>query len=156
MHEPGSPSAWRTVFNRRRADGSFYYSNEDVKNVLPVVVVRSRVAKDLTQLGGAALRMIVAFLDKLGVDPKNTDPADFDARLEAHWAQHPPNPELMAELRDLAVDVASAKTVSAGAFRCPAGVSQVRLQKAPAPQGSIRVGVGPRFALRGWAGPSTQ
>ena len=93
------------IVNRRRRDGAFHYSNDDVKNVLPVILLRSP-SLDANAFGDATLRMVTDFLATIGVDWHAAGAHDFDTKLEQHWKHHPVNQALVRELQELGLELA--------------------------------------------------
>lgn len=136
------------IFGRKRADGSFYYSDQAVKAFLPALAIS--LGFDPKQAPPALATMVGEFARKAGVTETDEKPA-AEAKLRAFLAASPLEPELVFEVNrgmreevagyspeELARDIADAL----GMVR-PALISR----DAPAPEGAVKAGPMARFAL---------
>ncbi len=144
------------IFTRRRADGTFYYSDEAVRAFLPALLIS--LGFDPATAPPPVATMVGAFARAAGV--VETDPREVvAAKLKAHLAANPLDPELLFEVNrglreevatyspeELARDVADAL----GLVR-PALVPK----DAPPPEGAIKAGPMARFTLEPAATPSS-
>lgn len=136
------------IFSRRRADGSFYFSDQAVRAFLPALLIS--LGFDPRTAPPAVAAMVGAFAREAGV--VETDARDVvSAKLQAHLAANPLDPELLFEVNrglreevatyspeELARDVADAL----GLVR-PALVPK----DAPVPDGAVKAGPMARFTL---------
>lgn len=136
------------IFTRRRADGEPYYSDADVRAFLPALLVS--LGFDPRQAPPQLTAMVGAFAQAAGVTAE--DPREVvAAKLQAHLAAQPLNPELVFEVsrglreeqatyspEELAREVAVALGLARPAVLAPAG---------PPPEGAVRAGPMARFAL---------
>lgn len=136
------------IFTRRRADGELYYSDADVRAFLPALLVS--LGFDPQRAPPQLTAMVGAFAQAAGVTPE--DPREVvAAKLQAHLAAQPLNPELVFEVsrglreeratyspEELAREVAAALGLARPA---------VLAAPAPPPEGAVRAGPMARFAL---------
>ncbi len=81
-----------SIFERRHADGRFYYSDKDVRHFLPMMALSSNV--DFSKL--PALQTVMQELyAKLGL-PSTASADTVGKSVKAYYLKNPVNPELLA------------------------------------------------------------
>ncbi len=90
-----APDPISAVFRRTKPDGSYYYSDADVRHYLPLFIVTTRIAPNL--LSPESLALFSAFADGL-----RREVPDAEITLEsvmAYYERHPVNAELAREMK---------------------------------------------------------
>lgn len=99
-----APDPISAVFRRTKPDGSYYYSDTDVRHYLPLFIVTTRVSPEL--LSAESLALFSAFVDAL---QRETGSAQVTLEnVLAYYERHPANPELAREMKAAVQSLASA------------------------------------------------
>jgi hypothetical protein len=88
------------VFEKRRADGTYAFSDEEVQELVPLLFLMSASGTRFQKLPAPLQKSLVAFGVKLGITPR-AKPAEIQAAIDAYYAENPPNPRLLKELASL-------------------------------------------------------
>lgn len=136
------------IFTRRRADGSFYFSDETVRAFMPALLIS--LGFDPAQAPPAIAAMVGAFAREAGVS--EGEPREVvAAKLQAFLAAHPLDPELLFEVtRGLREEVAtySPEELARDVAHALGLVRPALVPKdGPVPEGAVRAGPLARFAL---------
>ncbi|MCC7381142.1 MAG: hypothetical protein IT384_04895 [Deltaproteobacteria bacterium] len=147
------PLAWLLpILERKREDGSLYYSNEDVAAFLPVMLLTLGLPEEA--LPPRIAQVVVDFAAAAGVTP-GMSKADAQARMQAYVAKNPLNPELVFEFRrGLREEVGGSShedlgrriTRALGTGQPPGAITAMLERRAPPPAGAVRGGPLARFA----------
>jgi hypothetical protein len=137
--------AWlEPILTRKREDGGFYYTNEEVAAFVPVFLISLGV--DPRKLPPNVALVVARFAEDAGVRPDMTR-EEAKATLQAHLHKHPLNPELLFEVRrGMREERATESIEDRGRRFADAFGRSARLPTA-APQSGIRGGVLARIAL---------
>lgn len=91
------PLAWlEPILVRRREDGSFYYSNQELARFIPVFLLSLGV--DPRTLPPQLAAVVAQFAEDAGVEP-GMSREQASAAMQAHLQKQPLDPELVFELR---------------------------------------------------------
>jgi hypothetical protein len=136
------PLAWLwPILTRKKRDGSYYYSNQDLAAFFPVMLLTFGFrAADLTPALAEVMRR---FAEEAGVRP-GASREEAQAALQAFLAQNPLHPELVFEFkRGLQEEAAHAGDAGPRLARWigaqPGGLGGLIDRRAP-PEGSVRGG----------------
>jgi hypothetical protein len=86
------------IFNRKNPDGSFHYSDEDVRHWLPLIIIAGGFPADTWTAEMTSAMAQLAVNAKL--DAEHDDEA-LKAKIDAYYTRYPVNPELARELEEL-------------------------------------------------------
>jgi hypothetical protein len=134
------------LFVRRDADGARAYSADDVRAFLPVLVLS---AGEALELSPPLLEVMQRFCARLGLTTAMA-PDEVAARVRAHYEEHPPHPQLLADLKGVVREELLRKDAAAGEQAAKAmgqAVAKTPVGHGAAPEGSTRASPLARFAL---------
>jgi hypothetical protein len=83
------------ILERRREDGSYYFSDDDVQHFLPAVFLAASASPPGGELPGAVRELLGIFAANAGIDPEASTEAVQQA-VERYYAAHPIHPELLS------------------------------------------------------------
>jgi len=133
------------VFERRRADGTHYYRDEEIRDFLPVFLIGARV-----DVGSSPqlIEVMKDFLGRVGHRPEMTT-KETQAAIDGYLRAHPVNPELLAEVQRIISSGGAAVSAAAlaGDVANLLGTKRTVIPSAvgaPRPEGTAR---GPLVAL---------
>lgn len=86
-------TAIMAVFRRTKADGTYYYSDADVRHWLPMALLTQ--VSDMANWSPSMLSVFGDAMKAAGVQPGTKDPLQA---LQRYYAKNPVNAELAAEL----------------------------------------------------------
>lgn len=84
-----------SVFERKRDDGSYYFSDEDVQHFLPLVFLTVSDGPPSAELPDAVVQLLGLFASQAGVDPQD-GPEAVQRAVERYYESNPVNPEMLA------------------------------------------------------------
>lgn len=147
--------AWlEPILTRRRKDGSFYYSNEDVARFIPVFLLTMGV--DPRTLPPNIAQVVANFAGEAGVKP-GMSRDDARETIQAHLQKHPLHPELLFEVRRGMREERSTESIEARGRQVAVAIGAIagrtRGMFAPPPEGAVRAGPMARFDLGNVLGP---
>ena len=127
------------------------YPPQDVERVLPLLYLAVAQSMDRSEVPADVLQTIGEFAISLGLGP-SADPATVEAEIEAHYRAHPPNGELLSELKRAAREEVASK-LTAGrpspnlARILGEAAALLKAPRQPPPPGAVASGPLARFAL---------
>lgn len=135
-------TAMLAVFDKQNDDGSYAYTDEEVRDFLPMLLLGAGNVQ-AEQLTEEVADLLGEFAKKAGLTPGESAEA-VSAKVAGYYADHPPNAALVASfekfLQAFAADGGSAALSSAVAAALGQQVSN-RPVGGDAPDGSVKGGV---------------
>jgi len=83
------------VFERKRDDGSYYFSEQDVQHFLPLVFLTVSGGAPSAELPDAVVQLLGLFASQAGVDAED-GPEAVQRAVERFYESNPVHPELLA------------------------------------------------------------
>lgn len=83
------------VFERKREDGGYYFSDDDVRHFLPLVFLTVSEGPPAAELPEAVVQLLGVFAAQAGVEPSD-GAGDVQRAVERYYEEHPVHPELLA------------------------------------------------------------
>jgi hypothetical protein len=96
MTDPATALA--AVFDARKPDGTFVYSDEEVRHYLPLLILTAKIP--FQKLDAAAQRILGEFVGAAQLD-LSKPPAEVQAVIEKHYEKNPVNPALHKGIMDV-------------------------------------------------------
>lgn len=137
------------LFFGTRSDGSPAFTEDELRNFLPLVFLRAARSPAAPPMSKAVERFLADFAAKLGVEPKM--PADeVQKRIAEHYAKHPVNPALASAFERVlreqtALHGADGASRRLAEFLGEQVTTEGYRPGAPKPEGSLRAGPLARF-----------
>ncbi len=83
------------IFDQQNADGRNTYSDDEVRHVLPLLILSSKI--EPSKLTGPVKQVLGEFASRAQLD-LNASPEVIQNAIRAYYAKHPANPSLMAAI----------------------------------------------------------
>ncbi len=132
------------VFEKQNKDGTYHYSDAEVRHALPLVMLTGVANGQLEALPDAVTDLVSEMLVAAGVTSEDK-PNALGKKVAAFYKAKPPNKELLGALSDvmgkeaerLVAEAGKAAAKAAGALTGKAAPSNVPLANRPAPKGAV-------------------
>ncbi|MBS1149541.1 MAG: hypothetical protein H6Q89_1239 [Myxococcaceae bacterium] len=96
MPKKKSGAGLLALFETQRKDGSYLYTDEAVRALVPLLFLAS--GEDLSQQAPKLQRLMAEFFAKVGLKPRATA-KQLQQAVDRYYAEHPVDPKLLKKLQ---------------------------------------------------------